>query len=170
MKKIKLIIYYTLVWNFPHSRLIKASNSLRKFFVRGLLADYGSGEKAYFENRVYIGDGSNIRIGRNCQINEQTFLQSCIIGDNVLIAPETIVLSKSHAYERLEVPIIDQGDLPDMPVTIEENVWIGRRCIILPGITIGKNSIIGAGSIVTKSIPANSVAVGNPCKVLRVRE
>ena len=154
----------------PHSRLTKISNRLRRSFVRGLLSEYGAGEKAYFENRVYIGDGSNITIGRNCQINEYIFFQSCVIGDNVLIAPETVVLSKSHAYARLDVPILDQGVMPDMPVIIEDNVWIGRRCIILPGVTIGRNSISGAGSIVTKSIPANAIAVGNPCKVIRNRE
>jgi maltose O-acetyltransferase len=54
-----------------------------------------------------------------------------------------------------------------LPVTIGDNVWIGGGAIILPGVTIGKNSVIGAGSVVTKSIPDNSVAVGNPCRVIR---
>jgi acetyltransferase-like isoleucine patch superfamily enzyme len=170
MKKIKLALYYLVVWNLPHSRFAKLSNDFRKRYLKNILAQYGGGEKAYFENRVYIGDGSNIKIGRNCQINEQTFFQSCSIGDNVLIAPETIVLSKSHAYDRFDIPIIDQGDMPDQPVTIKDNVWIGRRCIVLPGVTIGENTVIGAGSIVTKSIPANVIAVGNPCKVLKIRE
>ena len=54
-----------------------------------------------------------------------------------------------------------------LPITIEDNVWIGGGTIVLPGITIGRNSVIGAGSVVTKSIPTYSVAVGNPCRVIR---
>ena len=54
-----------------------------------------------------------------------------------------------------------------MPVEIKDNVWIGGGCILLAGVTIGENSVIGAGSVVTRSIPANCVAVGNPCKVIR---
>lgn len=54
-----------------------------------------------------------------------------------------------------------------MPITVEDNVWIGGGCIILAGVTIGSGSVIGAGSVVTKSIPANCIAVGNPCKVIK---
>jgi maltose O-acetyltransferase len=138
--------------------------------MKFVLKEYGGGEKSYFERRVYIGDGAKIHIGRNCHINENVFLQSCCIGNNVLIAPEVVILSSSHAYAIINEPIIEQGQLPDRPVLIGDNVWIGRRCIILPGIEIGENTIVGAGSIVTKSIPSNVIAAGNPCKVFKCRE
>lgn len=61
----------------------------------------------------------------------------------------------------------NQGLEKAMPITVESNVWIGANVTVLPGVTIGAGSVIGAGSIVTQDIPANSVAVGNPCRVLR---
>lgn len=60
-----------------------------------------------------------------------------------------------------------RGEVPSVPIVIEDDVWIGAQCIILKGVTIGPRSIIGAGSVVTHSIPADCIAAGNPCKVLR---
>ena len=97
------------------------------------------------------------------------------IGNQVLIAPNVQFYTATHPidYNERFVENWDEnsGELffrtQSLPITVEDNVWIGGGSIILAGITIGTGSVIGAGSVVTKSIPANCVAVGNPCKVIR---
>lgn len=119
---------------------------------------------------IFIGD--KVVINMNC-----TFLDDNIIriGNNVLIAPHVQLYTATHPIDANDRFVSDwdelSGDLffrtKALPITIEDNVWIGGGAIVLPGVTIGNNSVIGAGSVVTKSIPAYSVAVGNPCKVIR---
>lgn len=112
--------------------------------------------------------GYNITIGKNVMLNyDCIILDVCpvIIGDFTMIGPSTHIYTACHSLNPEERKnFIEFGK----PVTIGENVWIGGHCTILPGITIGKNFVIGAGSVVTKDIPENVVAVGNPCKVIRV--
>ena len=113
--------------------------------------------------------GAFIQLGNRCFLNyDCIILDGCDvkIGDNVFIGPRTIITTASHP---LYAPVrIDCLGIQN-PIVIEDNVWIGAGCIILPGAVIGENTVIGAGSVVTgaHSIPANSVAVGNPCKVIR---
>lgn len=92
------------------------------------------------------------------------YLQSIngvIIGDNCLIGPGVKIISANHD------PSNYQQWLKDVPIVIEKNCWIGANAVILPGVTIGEHSVIGAGAVVTCHIPANSIAVGNPARVLR---
>ena len=95
-----------------------------------------------------------------------TFLDSNIIhvGHCALIGPGCHIICTNHALdgeERLK------GMFANRPISIGENVWLGANVTVLPGVSIGKNSVIGAGSVVTKDIPENVIAVGNPCRVLR---
>lgn len=85
------------------------------------------------------------------------------IGDNVFIGPDTCITTANHPILHKERLMTSLGS----PITIGNNVWIGANCTILPGITIDDSSVIGAGSVVTKNIPENVIAVGNPCKILR---
>ena len=118
--------------------------------------------------------GKNIHIGNKVIINMNcTFLDNGVIniGDNVMIAPDVRIYTATHSVslsERMPVRSNSKASICDTiacPVTIESGVWIGGGAVILPGVTIGRNSVIGAGSVVTKSIPENSIAVGNPCRV-----
>jgi acetyltransferase-like isoleucine patch superfamily enzyme len=84
-----------------------------------------------------------------------------IIGDNVQIGPSVSIISANHDFSDFNI------HLPSDPVRIGNNVWIGSNSVILPGVKIGNNVVIGAGSIVTKGIPDNSIAFGNPCKVIK---
>jgi acetyltransferase-like isoleucine patch superfamily enzyme len=87
------------------------------------------------------------------------------IGCNVLVAGHTTINTVSHAAERCDIPINDQPVLTD-PVVIEDDVWIGLNAVILQGVTLGRGAIIGAGAVVTKSIPPWSIAVGVPARVV----
>ena len=86
------------------------------------------------------------------------------IGDNVMFGPNVTITAAGHP---VDPDLRRQVYQYNFPVRIEENVWVGAGVIILPGVTIGKNSVIGAGSVVTKDIPANVVAMGVPCRVVR---
>lgn len=126
----------------------------------------------YCDYGKHITTGSNVIINMNCTFVDCNKIQ---IGNNVLIASNVQIYTATHpvsVHERLVNDWDENADLPyfrtyALPVIIEDNVWIGGGVVILPGVTIGKNSVIGAGSVVTRSIPVNSVAVGNPCKVIR---
>ena len=111
--------------------------------------------------------GCNIRVGKNFFANFNCVFLDCnyiTIGDNVFLAPNVQLYA---AYHPLEAAERIKGPELASPITIEDNVWIGGGTIVCPGVTIGANTTIGAGSVVTKDIPPNVVAVGNPCRVIR---
>lgn len=119
---------------------------------------------------IFIGEKTIINM--NCTLMDENIIR---IGNQVLIAPNVQFYTATHPVEVHERIVEDwdetSGDLffrtKAFPIIIEDNVWIGGGAIILAGVTIGKNSVIGAGSVVTKSIPSNSVAVGSPCRVIK---
>jgi len=90
-----------------------------------------------------------------------------IIGNNVLFAPRVHINDHSHCYEDISIPIMHQPVFSKGPIVIEDDCWIGFGCHILSGVTIGKHSVIGANSVVAKSIPPYSVTVGMPAKVVK---
>ena len=114
------------------------------------LCDYGS----------FIHMGDRVFINYGCKLVDGGMID---IGNDVLIAPGCTIVTANHAVdpERRR-----KGYMRLKPVTIEDNVWLGADVTICPGVRIGKNSVIGAGSVVVRDIPENSLAVGNPCKVI----
>lgn len=118
-------------------------------------------------NKFIIEIGNNVFINWDCHIGA---INKIIIKENVLIGSKVLITDHSHGSLTLEeindIPI--NRDLYSKgPVLIEKNVWIGEGAAILPNVTIGENSIIGANSVVTHDIPANCVAAGNPARVIR---
>ncbi len=110
--------------------------------------------------------GTNIILGENFYANYNLTVLDCarvIIGDNVLIAPNVCITTAGHPIHYMSRKKYEYAD----EITIGNNVWIGANVVINPGVKIGDNSVIGSGSVVTKDIPENVVAVGNPCRVLR---
>lgn len=113
----------------------------------------------------YTDCGQNITVGKNVFINSCCNFQDqggITIGENSQIGHKVTLATLNHGLAPE-----DRGTLYPAPITIGKNVWIGAAATVLPGITIGHNSIIGAGSVVTKDIPPNSIAVGNPCRVIK---
>ncbi len=111
--------------------------------------------------------GSNISIGDNFFANyDCIIIDVCdvTIGNNVFFAPRVCVFTAAHPIDaEIRNTLLEYGK----PITIGDNVWIGGNTVINPGVTIGSNVVIGSGSVVTKDIPDNVVAAGNPCKILR---
>ena len=115
----------------------------------------------------YCDYGYNIEIGENFYSNHNLVIldgAKVEIGDNVFIAPNCCITTAGHP---INIDERNRGLECAYPIKIGNNVWIGAGANILPGVTIGDNVTIGAGSVVNKSIPANSIAVGNPCKVIK---
>lgn len=131
------------------------------------------GENVRVNQPIWVDYGCNIHLGTNSLINMNCTLLdtgSITIGDNTLIGPDVKIYTAVHPISAEERIFTDKTGHTAIrtrtaPVLIGNNVWIGGGVIILPGITIGDNTVIGAGSVVTKSIPANAVACGNPCVV-----
>lgn len=124
-------------------------------------------------NDVYIEPTLRVDYGQNITIGSQFYANfDCVmidvapitIGNNVMFGPRVCLYTAGHPID----PTVRNSGLEfGTPITIGNNVWIGGSAVINPGVTIGDNVIIGSGSVVTKSIPANTVAVGNPCRVIR---
>lgn len=137
----------------------------------------GRGENLWITPPFYVDYGNNIYFGNNCEVNMNcTFLDDnkIVIGDNALIAPNVQIYTAYHptsAAERFGAPKPDGTfefcKTQTAPVIMGNQVWIGGGAILLPGVTIGDNVVIGAGSVVTGDIPDNVIAYGNPCRVVR---
>lgn len=114
--------------------------------------------RIFFYKNISVGNGSAPGMNSNCYIQGRNGI---IIGHNVKIGPGVGLVSANHHID-------DYDQWPETPpITIGNNVWIGMNAVILPGVNIGDNVVIGASSLVTTDIPSNSIAAGNPCKVIR---
>jgi len=150
---------------YEYNKLRPSQTEERKLVIKKLFGSVGA--EFIIEQPFYCDYGCNIRIGENFFANF-----NCVIldeapvrfGRNVMLGPNVSIYTAGHP---LDIETRNAGVEYAYPVTIGNNVWVGGNVIILPGVSIGDNSVIGAGSVVTKNIPANVVAVGNPCKVLR---
>lgn len=139
---------------------------------------FGSiGKNVSVDTKIYCDFGKNIFIGNDVIIGSNcTFIdnETITIGNCVMIAPNLQIYTAYHPILPEDRYILDRDESDPIyfntcadPVEIKDGAWIGGGVIILPGVTIGKNSIIGAGSVVARSIPDNCVAVGNPCKPIK---
>lgn len=168
--KLVVTFYYAFISHLPHSRYSTVSNRLRVWYVTRVLGLMEPHQENHFENGIYIADGSRVKIGRHCHINERVFIQGARIGSHVMIAPDAAILCRRHRYDRIDVPMIEQGEGDDTLPVIEDDVWIGRSVLIMPGVRVGTGSVVAAGAVVTKDVPAWSVVGGIPAKVIRMRK
>lgn len=138
---------------------------LRKKILAELIPDAGEG--LWLQPPFYCDYGSNMKVGKkvffnfNCVVLD---VAQVTIGDNVLFAPNVQVYTATHP---MDWKVRAEGLESAKPITIGSHVWIGGSVVICPGVTIGERSVIGAGSVVTKDIPSDVFAAGNPCRVIR---
>ena len=128
------------------------------------------GEQSWLNVNGRIQNHKHIKIGNNCYIGRRNLLASSkelIISDYVMTNNECKFLGSNHVYSNPLEPYIATGTMDNDVLKIGVNVWIGAGAIVLGAVTVGHGSIIGAGSVVTKNIPPFSIAVGNPCKVVK---
>ena len=171
MQRFKLVIYYLFIQYLPHSRLLSFSNRLRLWYMSKILRIMPYDKNSKFETRIYISDARQIRFGSHVRINENSFFQGAVsVGNFVMIAPNVSIYSRTHMYSDFETPMVLSGNSEIREVIIEDDVWIGINAVVLPGIRIGKGSIIGANSVVTKDVPPYSIAGGVPAKIIKSRK
>lgn len=147
----------------------------KEVILRDLLG--GRGQNLWIVAPFYVDYGNNIYFGNNCEVNMNCIFlddNKITIGDNALIAPNVNIYTAFHptnAIDRFGEPKKDSSfefcKTQSAPVTIGNNVWIGGSVVIMPGVEIGDNVVIGAGSVVTKDIPSNKIAYGNPCQIIK---
>lgn len=137
----------------------------RARLMKELLGSVGEG--CYIELPFHANWGRNVHFGNHVYANFNLTLvddTDIFVGDYVMFGPNVTVATAGHP---VQPDLRRRAAQFNVPVTIGNNVWIGANAVILPGVHIGDNSVIGAGSVVTKDIPENVVAVGNPCRILR---
>ena len=129
---------------------------------------FSLGNYSTIEDFVTINNGVGaVVIGNNTRIGMGNVIIGPInIGNNVILAQNIVLSGLNHEYAKPDVPIYLQG-ITVAQITIEADCWIGANVVVVAGVTIGKHSIIGAGAVVTKSIPPYSVAIGNPAKIIK---
>ncbi len=125
------------------------------------------GQNSFIEPPFHCAYGQNIYIGDHVYLNASCIILDCNevhIGNHVMIGPAVQIYTPAHD---LQAEARIQGWEIAKPIVIEDNVWIGGGAILLPGAKIGRNAVVGAGSVITRDVPANTVVAGNPAKIIR---
>lgn len=168
-RKIGALLYYTIGKHLPESSsgLKIGQRAFRAFCGRLMLRECGKKVNiehgAMFSPRTSLGDYSGI--GVNARING-----TCTIGNYVMMGANVTVITHNHAFDRTDIPMMEQGFEEERPVVIGDDVWIGDKVTILPGVNIGDGSIIGAGAVVTHDVDPYSIVGGVPAKLIKMRK
>lgn len=140
--------------------------SLREKMLKEMCGSIG--ENCYIELPVYsnfglkhVYFGNEIYVNFGCTFVDDTYIY---VGDNTMFGPNCVIATPSHPINN---ELRKKTFQYNFPVKIGQNCWLGAGVIVLPGVTIGDNVVVGAGSVVTKDLPSNTVCVGNPCRVMR---
>ena len=168
-KIIGCLIYYSIAKHLPASfaRFSLFSRQIRGLCAKLMLDRCGNNvniEKgAVFSIRTAIGNNSGIGV-------RASISGPCYIGNDVMMGPDCVIYTRNHRYDRIDIPMWRQGFYNEKPVTIGNDVWIGSRVTILPGVNIGNGAIIGTNSVITKDVPGYAIVGGNPSKILKMRK
>ncbi|MFN8378253.1 MAG: sugar O-acetyltransferase [Anaerolineae bacterium] len=155
-----------LLYKFNHSR--EVDKDLRRGLLQELMG--AGGETVWIEPPFYCDYGGNIYLGANVFMNFNCVVldvATVTLGRGAMFGPNVQIYTATHPLEAVERA---KGKEFAKPITIGEEVWVGGSAVILPGVTIGSRSVIGAGAVVTKDVPEGVFAAGNPCKVVRKLE
>lgn len=175
MRKFWLIVYYGFARHLPKSnRLVfgKFGKWLRGKCARHLFAECIC-DDINVEQGAYLGNGKNFHVLGNTDLGKDFICHGRIVTmhGQLMMAEDVLFQGGGHKFDNPDVPIGAEGNYPDTPLEIMEDVWIGARAIILPGCKrIGAHSIIGAGAVVTHDVPDYAIVGGNPARVIRMRK
>ena len=164
-----ILTYDLIAVHLPasHQKWSFGAKRLRAFCARDMLRSCGEivivERQARFGRGVTLGDRSGI--GINASIGEQTH-----IGSDVMMGPDCVIYTRNHRFDRLDIPMREQGYGPVEPVEIGDDCWIGGRVTILPGVHVGNGAVIAAGAVVTKDVPPYAVVGGVPAKIIYNRK
>ena len=164
-----ILTYDLIAVHLPasHQKWSFGAKRLRAFCARHMLTSCGENvnveRHARFGRGVTLGDRSGI--GVNASIGEQTR-----IGSDVMMGPDCVIYTRNHRFDRLDIPMREQGYGPVEPEEIGDDCWIGGRVTILPGVHVGNGAVIAAGAVVTKDVPPYAVVGGVPAKIIYNRK
>lgn len=164
-----ILTYDLIAVHLPasHQKWSFGAKRLRAFCARHMLTSCGENvnveRHARFGRGVTLGDRSGI--GINASIGEQTH-----IGSDVMMGPDCVIYTRNHRFDRLDIPMREQGYGPVEPVEIGDDCWIGGRVTIQPGVHVGNGAVIAAGAVVTKDVPPYAVVGGVPAKIIYNRK
>jgi maltose O-acetyltransferase len=168
-RKLALALYYGITSHIRSSDNAGTIGArLNRLLVKRIFRKCG--QAVNIRPRVYFGSGRKVSIGNHSMMGQDSIIGSTAeveIGNDVMMGPEVIIYTSNHGMEA-GTPMRLQP-LRCAPVRIGDDVWIGARCIILPGVTIGDGAVLAAGAVVTSDIPANGIVGGVPAKVLKYR-
>ncbi len=166
-KILYLLVYYGFAqyWPMQPFPCFQLGYVLRRSLAKHLLLDAGA--QIIIKNKCYFGDGTRLSVGARSQLGQRARLNGRIaIGEDVLMGPDVVMMATSHEFRRLDIPINAQGETVERAIVIGNDVWIGTRSIVLPGVSIGNHSIVAAGAVVTKSFPPYSIIAGVPARLV----
>lgn len=143
--------------------------SLRRLWLRRCARSFGNGswvgQGTFITGVADLSIGERSSVARGCTLDARGGL---VVGDDTMIGFECVFVTSTHNSSRLDVPMRQQG-MYSAPIRIGDDVWIGARAIVLPGVSIGHGAIVGAGSVVTRDVPDFAAVAGVPARVLRDR-
>ena len=174
LKKVKhgifWLFYYLCARHLPRSyaRYAFGARAIRAFALKRLFRRFGKGVN--IEPKVIFYKISESEIGDHSGIGMGSFIGIVKIGRDVMIGEQLMAISQNHEFSDTNIPMRKQGWQKDEPIVIEDDVWVGARVTILPGVTIGKGAIVGAASVVTRDVPPYAVVAGNPAKKIGQRK
>lgn len=142
-----------------HNSILKAQDAYPRGWMRHPQGDH---VEQTFDSRIYVGN----RVTATASL-QVIACREVIIEDDVMFASNVFICDALHGYERGDIPYKYQGLTGIAPIYIKRGCWIGQNVVVLPGVTIGEYCIIGANSVVNKSIPDRSIAVGSPARVIK---
>jgi len=170
MRLLSLFLYYAFARHLPTQPMPgwRFGYWLRRQLARHIFRRCG--QAVLIKHGAYFGSGREIELGERSQIGHNARIDhDVVIGDDVLMGPEVVMMSAGHAFGDAAVPINRQGQTQRRPVHIGNDVWIGTRAIIMPGVEVGDGAVIGAASVVTHSVPPLAVVAGVPARVIGTR-
>jgi maltose O-acetyltransferase len=171
LRSIYLVLYYGVVTHLPvtDAPFGRVFQWLRNALAKRLIANFGRSVRV--NQKANFGSGRRIEVGDNCNLpGGLKVIGDLKLGNDVMMGPDVVFISYNHEASDLTLPMRAQGATESRPIQVGDDVWIGMRAMIMPGVTIGSHAIVAGGSVVTKDVPEWAIVGGNPAKIIKYRK